>query len=639
MVELKKSLGFWSVFFITITAMIGTGMFFGTALAAEKAGNASIFVWLILGIITIYVGACFGELTSMFPSAGGIYEFAKQAYGKGLSAFLIGWSSWIVINIMNSLLIVAALDYLVPKHYSALVKILMAVAIIIVLNAFAYLGAEGTSAVLGFFAFVIIAVLVAIIGVGFTRVDYSNYTPFFSLPFAGMFVALFFIIETFFGWENATFMAEETKDAETTIPKALMSGSIFVAVLGLLLALMMLGVIPWHTLTGSSTPVSDLTAILFNSSIAIVVNIGVALALIGSAAGGLVGGPRLLLGLARDKLFIEQLADIHPKYQTPYKAIIFQTIVSIIVVIFGFGNYEYLLALLVPIAILMYVSVIMAVTVLRFKKPFHPRPFKVWFGKTGPVVVSGIYLATVIIWLITTPNAQSMLNLGLSFIFFGIPIFLLLISYYDPESIKRINDSFARFSVFFENISFPREFRKELIDYFKDDLYNKTVLDYGAGVGTLTMHLAELVGPKGKIYATDLSNKNIEILMKRVLKKGYTNIEMIHDEHQVNRVHPNVRNVDAVFSVGMLGYIQNVNKVLKELYKILPRNGKICMVEYVDYFGIIPNVKWLSSTVEIERVFKEAGFSVHVKKKRMWFWTYVIIYGIKSPDGGTVPYI
>jgi len=639
MTELKKSLGFWSVFFITITAMIGTGMFFGTALAASKAGNASILVWFFLGLMTIYVGACFGELTSMFPSAGGIYEFAKQAYGKGLGSFMIGWSSWVVINIMNSLLIVAALDYLIPKNYGTIIKIVMAAAIIIVLNMFAYMGVEGTSAVLGFFAFIIIAVLIAIIGVGFTHIHYANYLPFFSMPATGLFVALFFIIETFFGWENATFMAEETKDAEKVIPRALMIGSIFVATLGLLLAFMMLGVIPWHILANSSTPVSDLTAILFNSSVAIVVNIGIALALIGSAAGGLVGGPRLLLGLARDKLFLEQLADVHPKYQTPYKAIIFQTIVSIIVVIFGFGKYEYLLELLVPIALLMYISVILTIPILRFKKPNHPRPFKVWFGKIGPIIVSVIYIATVIAWLVTVPNAQSKFSLGLSFIFFGIPIFLLLISYYDPESIKQINDYFARFSVFFENMSFPNEFRKELLNYFKDDLYEKTVLDYGAGVGTLTLHLAEAVGPKGKVYATDLSNKNVEILLKRILKKGYKNIEVIHDEHQVNRVHPNVRNVDAVFSVGMLGYIQNVSKVLKELYKILPRNGKICMVEYVDYFWIIPNVKWLSSTDQIEKVFKEAGFSVHVKKKRRWFWTYVIIYGIKASDDSTVPYI
>ncbi len=638
MAELKKSLGFWSVFSITITAMIGTGMFFGTALAADVSGNASILVWIFLGFMTVYVGACFGELTAMFPSAGGIYEFAKQTYGKGLISFLIGWTSWVVINIMNSLLIVAALDYLIPKDYGVIVKVVLSIAIIIILNFFAYLGTDGISAVLGLFAMLIIGLLIFIIFVGFKHVEYSNYVPFFSTPILGLFVALFFIVETFFGWENATFMAEETKDAEIVIPRAIMIGSIFVSILGVLLAVVMLGVIPWFVLAKSATPVSDLTAILFNPTIAILVNIGVALALIGSAAGGLVGSPRLLLGLARDKLFIEQLADIHPKFRTPYKAIIFQTIVSIIVIIFGFGKYEYLLGLLVPIAILMYSAVILSVPILRYTKPHHPRPFKVWFGKIGPIIISLIYFAAVVAWIIVTPNSLSMFKLGLSFILFGIPIFLLLISYYDPDAIKRINDSFSHFSVFFENISFPKKFRRELLDSFKDELRGKTVLDYGSGVGTLTMHLADVVGVKGKVYATDLSNKNVEILIGRANKKGYTNIEFIHDEHQVNRVHPSVRNVDVIFSVGMLGYIQNVSKVLKDLYKLLPNDGKICMVEYTDYFGIIPNVKWLSDIDHIEKVFREAGFSVHVRKRRGLFWTYIVITGIKT-SAGSVPYI
>jgi len=637
MVELKKSLGFWSIFSITVTAMIGTGMFFGTAIAAKYAGNASILVWLILGIMTVYVGACFGELSSMFPSAGGIYEFAKQTYGKGIWSFLIGWASWVVINIMNSLLIVAALDYLLPQDYNITIKVVLSIAIIIVLNMFAYLGTESISAVLGFFAILIIIVLMTIIGVGFTKIHVSNYTPFFTTPAIGLLIALFFIVETFFGWENATFMAEETKNAEEIIPKALMWGSVFVSLLGVLLAFMMLGVIPWSVLSGSATPVSDLTSILFRPSLAIVINIGVALALIGSAAGGLLGSPRLLLGLARDKLFIEQLADIHPKFQTPYKAIIFQTIVSIIVILFGFGKYVYLLELLVPMALLMYITVILSVPILRFKKPTHPRPFKVWFGKTGPIVVSLIYLSVVIAWVMETHGALNMIRLGISFILFGIPIFLLLVSYYDPESIKKVNDYFAHLSLWSENMNFPKEFRKELLSYYKDELEDKTVLDYGAGIGTMTMHLAEAVGPKGKIYATDISRKSLEILYKRVSKKGYKNVEIIHDEHQFNRVHPNVRNVDIIFSVGALSYVQDVGKVLKELHRILPKNGKICMVEYVDYFWFIPNRKWLSSNEHIDKLFKDAGFAVNVVRKRKLFWSFVIIYGIKTDS--KVPYI
>ncbi len=631
MAELKRTLGFWTIFAITITAMIGTGMFFGTALAADKAGNASILVWIFLGIMTVYVGACFGELTAMFPSAGGVYEFAKQAYGKGPLAFLIGWTSWVVINIMNALLIVAALDYLIPKEYGMIFKIVLAVAIVVLLNTFAYFGTDSISTILGIFAIIIIVVLMTIIVFGFGHINYANYTPFFTTPFLGLFVALFFIVETFFGWENATFMAEETKNAEYVIPQALLWGSVFVSLLGILLAFVMLGVIPWHILAHSGTPLSDLTAILFNPQVAIIVNMGVALALIGSAAGGLIGSPRLLLGLARDKLFIEQLEDIHPRYQTPYKAIIFQTVVLIAVIIFGFGRYEYLLELLVPMALLMYISIILAVVVLRYKKPNHPRPFKVWFGKSGPIIVALIYTTTVVAWLFSTPDAFGMFRLGLSFILFGIPIFLLLMIYYDPDWIKKVNDSFAIFDLLFENISFPKTFRKELLLYFSD-LKDKVVLDYGAGVGTLTLHLADIVGPGGKIYATDISQKNIAIIEKRLARRNLTNVEPIYDEHHISRVHPSVKNIDVAFSVGQLSYIQDVHKVLRDIAKILPRNGKICMVEYVDYFWVIPNVKWLSDDAYIEKIFRDAGFSVHITRKKRLFWTYVIIYGIKSRE-------
>lgn len=636
MVELKRNLGFWTVFAITITAMIGTGLFFGISLAAEIAGNASILSWAILGIITIYVGACFGELTSMYPSAGGIYEFTKQAYGKGLASFLIGWTSWLVMNVMNSLLIVAALDYILPPETTPLTKILLSAVIIIILNYFAYLGTNKIALILGVFATIIVVLLISFIGFGSQHINAANYIPFFSLPYITIIFAIFFITETFFGWENATFMAEETKNPEQTIPKAILWSSVFVSVLGILLAIVMLGVIPWQDLSLTPTPITEFTSILFDPVVLIIVKVSIALALIGSAAGGLIGSPRLLLGLARDKLFIEQLSEIHTKYQTPYKAIIFQTIVSIVVLIFGFGKYTYLLSLLVPLALIMYISIILSVTVLRFKKPNHPRPFRVWFGKIGPILISLMYITVILVWLFSAENSFSIFKIGLSLILFGTPIFLLLVIYYDPESIKGFTNFLSRFEVMFENINFPKKFRKEILSYFMD-MEEKTVLDYGSGVGTLTLHLAELVGPKGKVYATDISSKNIEVLRKRLMKRKFENVVLIHDEHQINRVHPSVKNVDMVFSVGMLSYVQETKKVLKDIHKILPKNGKICMVEYVDFFWVIPNVRWLNNNQEIEKTFRQAGFSVHVLRKSRFFWSYVIIYGIKSEED--IPYI
>jgi len=177
-----------------------------------------------------------------------------------------------------------------------IVKIALSILIITLLNYFMFLGTESISTILGGFAILIIVLLIAIIGFGFGHVNTNNYHPFITSPLIMLFVAFFFIVETFFGWENATFMAEETKDAEKVIPRALLWSSIFVSILGILLAVVMLGVIPWQILGEFQYSSADLTSLLFNSGWAIVIKIGVALALIGSAAGGLVGRPKASFG-------------------------------------------------------------------------------------------------------------------------------------------------------------------------------------------------------------------------------------------------------------------------------------------------------------------------------------------------------
>jgi len=163
------------------------------------------------------------------------------------------------------------------------------------------------------------------------------------------------------------------------------------------------------------------------------------------------------------------------------------------------------------------------------------------------------------------------------------------------------------------------------------------VLEYGCSVGTLTLHLAEAVGPTGKVYAVDFSRNDLKIAMKRIdralwlsQERLHGKVSVIHDKDQISRVHPSVPYADAAVSVGMLGYIQDVKKVLSELNEILPDHGQVCFVDYCDFFHIIPNKEWLSDNDVIERVFREAGFSVRVLRKKGLFWNYVFVYGMKS---------
>lgn len=112
--------------------------------------------------------------------------------------------------------------------------------------------------------------------------------------------------------------------------------------------------------------------------------------------------------------------------------------------------------------------------------------------------------------------------------------------------------------------------------------------------------------------------------------KSFAPIKLIHDLEQHNRVHPSINYVDAVVSFGNLGIIQNVKKVLREIHALLPEGGKICFVEYGDFFRIIPNVEWLADNDNIQKMFSECGFSVRVLRKKGLLWSYVMVYGIKS---------
>lgn len=638
MTELKRTIGKWTILALTIGSVAGTGMFFGPALAASYAGVESLVSWVILGIVSIYIGLCFGELIAMFPKAGGVYEFAKQSYGR-FASFIVGWVAWLVGNITTVVLIVAAIDYLLPSQSTVLIKMVASVIFVLVLNAIAFLGMQESSATVITFSMITILVLVVVVGFGLFFVKPENVSldmNFQKWNFPAIFISIFFIAETFFGWEAAAYLAEETKEPEKVIPRAIVAATVILAVLCFLLAFVLIGLLGVEKLSGLSAPLNQFSLLLFGSGGRDLFAIGVYLILIGSAAGNIITMPRLILALARDKLFLKQFAKIHPKFFTPYNAIIFQTLVSLIILAVGFGKYKVLISLLVPLALFMYTSVMISLVVMRFKKPELERPFKAPFGKIGPLLVVGFFVGLIVSWLVTEPNAFSLLRFGGSLILIGVPLYFLAELYNDPKMITKINDLLAYLTLLTERVNLPKRIRKEIMILI-GDIRDKRVLEFGCGVGTLTVTLSEAVGPNGIVYATTFSKKHLRITRRRIERQNWKSekrifgeVKIIHDLEHTSRVHPDIENVDAAVSVGMIGYVQDIEKVLKEVNAIMPQGGKICFVDYGDFFHIIPNVDWLAKNDVIEKVFRECGFSVSVKRKKGLFWNYILIYGIKS---------
>ena len=628
MAELKRTLGFWAIVALSISSIIGTGMFFGASVGADEGGNTSLIAWFVLSIISVYVAACFGELVGMFPSAGGIYEYCKQTYGRFYS-FIIGWTTFLVYNITTTLLVVAAVNSLAPAHFPFMNKVILTIFFILALNLIVFTGIEASSFAAVIFAVITIALMTAIIIPGFLKMNAPNFYPIMTHPPIYILLVLFFIFEAFFGWESATYLAEETKDAQTVIPSALIFSTIIVTILTMLIVIVSLGIIPWYTIAKSASPTTDVATAIYGETGRWVAGLGVYLVLIGSALGGIIATPRLLFAMARDRLFLNQFTLIHKKYKTPYKAILFQTVVSLFVIILAFGSYKAILSLLIPFSVFIYISALIALVILRYKKPEIHRPFKVPFGTVVPIIVSLIFLAVLATW-VYIEGGYALILLSISLIALGIPMYFLMQMYHNPKMIVKINDLLARFSLMTEKYSLPQKV-KDNISKLLGSIKGKTVFEFGCNVGSLTLHLAEKAGRKGRIYATNDSSREVEITVERIRQKGFRHVDVLKEE-DADSIHPKIRNADAAVSVGILGYIQNVENTLREANRRMKKGARICFLDYDKYFGIIPNVPWLRNNDKIKNVFKKSGFDVNVARKSALLWQYVYVYGKKTKN-------
>lgn len=629
----KLGFGYWAVLSLAIGSIAGTTLFFGAGIGTRYSGNLALLAWLLVSAVAVFIAGCFGELVSTFPKAGGSYEYAKQAYGRFLS-FMVGWTSWLFGNLAIVVMTVGATGFLF-NSLTTFQQFIISVAFVVVLNAVVYIGVEASSVMLMAFAVILIGAPLAIIIKGFPSISPENFVPFFTHPVSAVLVTAFFLAESYFGWESATYLAEETRNPRKTIPKALIHGTLIIAIIGFLLLVTLMGVIGWNQLSTETNPLMNAANILFSQKLAAAVGIGVFLALIGSAASGVVALPRLVLALARDRLMPGQFDSVHPKFRTPHNAILFQTVALVMLLLLGFANYETLLSMFVPIGAFMYTVLLITVPILRAKYPNAERPFKVPFANIGVAVSILFLLSAVVIWALNVPGSLRLLELNLSLIAVGLPLYLLVELYYDPKMITEVNDILSYVTLFTEKFTFTGRMKKDIFT-FLNELKGKTVLEFGCGVGTLTVEIIKRAGLKGKVYATHFSKNNLKITSKRVdnLKWGTDTpvgtVVMLHDPDMFRRVPPDASYADAIVSAGMLGYIQDMKTVLREMWAILPVGGKVCFTDYTDFFHLLPNIEWMSSSAKIEGLFTSAGFSVRVVKLKSFLWNRIFIYGVKT---------
>ncbi|UCG95147.1 MAG: amino acid permease [archaeon] len=614
--ELRKEVGFKAMIFLAINSIIGSGLFFLPSIGAKYAGPASIISWLLIGTVAILMSFVYSELVGMYPRAGGVFEFASQAF-KEFPSFMAGWISWLVANVTISMLIVGAIHYIMPTE-ALLTKIVVAVVILLFFNLISYFGMKTSKFMLLLFSFFTIIIPATIILFGLPHVDTANFSPFFVFPLHSIFIAMFFISETFVGWEAIAYLSEEAKNPEKVVPKAMIIATVFIVLLCLSLVFVSLGTINWETFSQTDTPFSMLSENIFGSSW--LINYFIFAVIIGSAASWVISTPRLLLGMARGNLFLKSCEKIHWRFKTPHIAIAFQTLISFFVILIGLGDYLVLLSLLLPFVMILYTIVLLTFIKLRMTVT-RDRPFYSPVGASGATLLALLNIVLLMFWLLNEPTAVNSFVMCIFLVFLGTPIYIL-VKLQDRRFVEFLFDHICYIYNMLIHIWYGKLEMEKVIGGLRVK-ENHNILDYGCGAAVANLiKLSEDIR-KGTIVAVDVSKKQLDHCVRKVRKMKKKNIILVKEEEEMVKFKKNT--FDGIVSVGVMSYQSEPLKLLMEFRRILKKGKRLSILDFGKAIFFKPPAH-LKDSKTLRKLFKDAGFkNIKVEQKKKLLTKYYFI--------------
>lgn len=426
---LPRVLGFWDIIGIVVGGVIGSGIFIVPANIAQYVGSPVwlMAVWIVGGIMALFGALTLSELGSMFPQAGGMYVYLREAYGS-LISFLFGWTLFLVIDSGTIATLAVAFSSKYLPHFVQLSSIqskIVAIALITFLVFVNYIGVRWGAVLQNILTIIKFGALTAICGVIFIfgKGDWKNFlepSPSFSPNFMGMFgLALVASLWAYKGWETATFSAGEIKRPEKNLPFGLLTGTLTVIAIYLLANFSYLYVIPASKMAGSDRIASDAMNVVVGPVGSSIIALAILFSIAGAANGTVLTSPRVYFAMARDGVFFKKVAEVHRKFFTPHIAILIIGVWSAILSLTG--TFEQLFTYVIFGEWLFFGLVAGSVFILRAKRPDFPRPYKTWGYPFTPAI---FILSAVFISLNTLIKEFWNSVLGLFIIALGIPFYI-----------------------------------------------------------------------------------------------------------------------------------------------------------------------------------------------------------------------
>jgi basic amino acid/polyamine antiporter, APA family len=439
---LRRRLGLWSATAVLVGSTVGSGIFRSPAgIAAKLPGPLPLLaVWVTGGLFALCGALTLAEVAGALPDTGGLYVFIREGWGRP-AAFLFGWSELVIIRAASLgaisttfaeyLFRLAGHDPTVGRTADA-VHWVAAVAIILT-AAFNYRGLRLGSIVLNVttaakYGGLMVVVLIAIV-VGFGSNGASHFTPAAppgSFGVARFGLALVSVLWAFDGWADLSFVSGEVTDPRRVLPRAIIGGTLAVVVIYLMANIGYLAVLPVDSIRASPLVAADVAQHAVGHWGTVFVAATVVVATFGTLNATLLTAPRIFFAMASDGLLIRAVGAIHPRYGTPYVAVLLTAVLGVAFVLLR--TFDQLADTFVTAIVPFYALGVASVFVLRRRANYDP-PFRT---PGYPVIPALFVLATAVLLInaLADPSSRWATAAVFGVVLLGLPVYLLTVRKY-----------------------------------------------------------------------------------------------------------------------------------------------------------------------------------------------------------------
>ena len=474
--KLKHELGLLDGTMLVAGSMIGSGIFIVSADITRNVGSAGwlIAVWLITGFMTITAAVSYGELSAMFPKAGGQYVYLKESYNK-LIAFLYGWSFFAVIQTGTIAAVGVAFSkftaYLIPAvsednilfgtmigswHFTISAAQCVSIVVILLLTAINTRGVQSGKLIQNTFTITKLLSLFGLIIFGLLAIkgdiwhaNWSNAWDMHNLNKdgsivpggVGMAAALGAIASAMVGsifssdsWNNVTFIAGEMNNPKRNVGLSLFLGTLIVTIIYVLANVMYTGVLSLHDIATADKDRVAVAAshVIFGNAGTYVIAIMIMISTFGCNNGLIMAGARVYYTMAKDGLFFKKTGTLN-KFAVPEFGLWIQAIVASILCMSG--KYGDLLDMISFVVVIFYVLTIIGIYKLRITRPDAERPYKAFGYPVLPAIYIIMGIAFCILLFI---YKRTFTEYGLIIVLLGIPIYYIAKKYLKNEDTHEV---------------------------------------------------------------------------------------------------------------------------------------------------------------------------------------------------------